>query len=63
MVKTRTSSPKYGTMDRTIETFHTSGRGITNGGRRQGRAEGAAHVVAALREATSSRRCVKAQSL
>jgi hypothetical protein len=35
---------------RHIQTFHTSGRGITNGGR-QSKAEGVAHVVRAFREA------------
>ncbi|MBV6509966.1 MAG: hypothetical protein JJLCMIEE_03084 [Acidimicrobiales bacterium] len=37
---------------RHIKTFHTSGRGITNGGR-QTKVEGIAHVVAAFREAAT----------
>ena len=42
--------PSVATRYRHLETFHTSGRGITNGGQ-QTKAEGVAHVVATLRSA------------
>ena len=44
------AEPAIAARFRHLETFHTSGRGITNGGQ-QPRSQGTAHVVATYREA------------
>jgi hypothetical protein len=44
--------PDAATTPRHLETFHTSGRGITNGGK-QTKVTGTAHVVATLIQATN----------